>query len=216
MSKPNIGIRWAPRVSPNKIRRLYEAYVRGITDEELLDDVAIGLYARCASILAVKAAKEGRVTCPSCNATILRQRNEKNEHIRCGNCSWETSWFEYRSTFLRKQLNHGGAAEVFETYVKRFDQAHSAGEKMMLIDWLIHEFHKPFLPGGDQVQVRPVVANVIEGSESELAEFLHELAYGPAGSPEKQAAHEEWLAGWREGRKRYSAMVRERNRKISE
>jgi len=50
-------VRWANRVSPGKIRRLYESCARGIVDEHLLDEVAYGFYARCESILTIKAAK---------------------------------------------------------------------------------------------------------------------------------------------------------------
>jgi hypothetical protein len=45
-------VRWAPRVNPSLIRRLYEADARGIVDDELFDDVGSALHARCQSILA--------------------------------------------------------------------------------------------------------------------------------------------------------------------
>ena len=71
-------IRWAARVSPANIRRLYESYAREIVDGDLLDDIAYGFYARCESILTIKAAKEGRVKCPSCGHVIVRVRSRKS------------------------------------------------------------------------------------------------------------------------------------------
>jgi len=37
---------WAKKVPPNLIRRLYEQDAKGIYDEELADDVGIGLQSR--------------------------------------------------------------------------------------------------------------------------------------------------------------------------
>jgi len=54
-------IQWAKKVSPNKIRRLYNLDAQGIMDEELIDDVAYTFYARCESILTVTEASRGRV-----------------------------------------------------------------------------------------------------------------------------------------------------------
>ena len=44
-------VRWASRVNPATIRRLYETDARGIVDEDLIDEVGFALYARCQSIL---------------------------------------------------------------------------------------------------------------------------------------------------------------------
>ncbi|MGI6704943.1 MAG: hypothetical protein ACOX6S_01330 [Clostridia bacterium] len=38
---------WAPKVNPNKIRRLYQQDAKGILDDELLDDVGYSLYGSC-------------------------------------------------------------------------------------------------------------------------------------------------------------------------
>ena len=209
MSAPEV--RWAGRVSRGKIRRLYESYSRGIVDGELLDEVGFGLLARCQSILTVKAAKEGRVTCPGCGQVVPRRRGRRDDPIVCERCGWETSWFAYRKSFLRRQLNHGGAADVFVQYSERFPAATSPDAKMRLIDWLIHECHKVrYVPDGNPSWVRPVATNLIDGTMEELLVFLDELAYGDTGTPEAKAA---WRERLEEGRKTMMESVRQRRQR---
>jgi len=206
------AINWAPRVAPGAIRRLFRAYAQGIVDEELLEEVAYGLYARCQSILTVKAAKEGKVQCPKCGHAILRQRGGRNQAIGCAGCGWETTWFAYRKTFLRRQLHHGGAAEVFAAYVQRFPALRSPDEKMLLVDWLIHECHKMADAGGDRFPVRPVGPNLIRATMTEVIALLDELAFGPASGPEAREAHLAWRRQLDEGRARMTELVRGRCR----
>src|SRR5512139_538669 len=78
---------WAPRVKPYRIRQLYESDALGLADPTLLDDVGWALYSRCASFLQANTARQGRVICPSCGCTILRDRDPR-QNIRCS-CSWE-------------------------------------------------------------------------------------------------------------------------------
>ena len=207
-------VRWARRVSPGQIRRLYREYAQGIVDEMLIEEVAFGLYARCQSILAVKAAKEGRITCPACGAAVYR-RGGRNDPITCV-CGWATTWHEYRGTFRRRQLNDGGAADVFEGFVARLAAAQSPHEKMRLIDWLIHECHKQFdQSAGTQRWLRPVAPNLIRATMEECVALLDELAYGDvAGAKEEQA---DWRERLREGRdwmmKQAEARRRERRQR---
>jgi hypothetical protein len=206
-------VRWAARVAPGKIRRLCESYARGIVDDDLLDDVALGLYARCQSILTVKAAKEGRVTCPGCGSVIARPRDRRNREIRCARCGWQTTWFAYRKTFLRGQLNHGGAADVFERYVRELPSTRTPHEKMRLIDWLLHECHKMVDHAtGERFPARPIGPNLIQATLTEVMALLDELAYGPAGTDEKRAAQEQWRENVRAGRERMMEQVRGRQR----
>ena len=206
------AISWAPRVPPGAIRRLYRAYAQGIVDEELLEEVAYGLYARCQSILTVKAAKEGKVTCPCCGHVIVRERGGKDEPIRCRECGWQATWFGYRKTFLRRQLHHGGAAEVFGAYVERFPALRSPDEKMLLVDSLIHECHKMADAAGDRFPVRPVGPNLIRATMTEVIALLDELAFGPASGPEAREAHLAWRRKLDEGRARMKELVRGRCR----
>ncbi len=202
-------VQWAARVAPAKIRRLYESYARGIVEGELLDDVAFGLHARCESILTVKAAKEGRLPCPACGNIIARPRDRRDRAIRCANCDWQTTWFRYRRTFLRRQLNHGGAADVFERYVTELPAADTPHERMRLIDWLLHECHKMLdRATGERFPARPIGPNLIRATLSQVMVLLDELAFGPAGTEAARAAQVEWRAKVLAGRGRMMEQVR--------
>jgi hypothetical protein len=70
--------RRAPKVRPERIRRLYERDALGLVDDELIDDVGLALHARCRSIVLVD---EGLVRCPR-RATVFeacRTNRERGE-----------------------------------------------------------------------------------------------------------------------------------------
>ena len=75
------AVRWAPRVSPAKIRRLYETDARGIIDEELIEEVGFGLYSRCLSIVIATEAHAGRLQCPRCD-TIIPHQGKRDALLR--------------------------------------------------------------------------------------------------------------------------------------
>ncbi len=56
------AIRRAPRVRRDLIRRLYEDEARGLLDDQLLDEVGIGLYARCESIMKARRPRTADVS----------------------------------------------------------------------------------------------------------------------------------------------------------
>ncbi len=63
--------------------------------------------------------------------------------------------------------------DLFEAYLERFPAAKTAQEKMVLIDWLIHQFHV-----NQGVANKPVGKNVIQGTAKQVAELIETLAYG--------------------------------------
>jgi len=66
VKEPLSEIKWAPRVSKSKIRKLYQSEAVGLLDEVLLDEVGISFYLRCQSVLTVGRAQRGEVECPRC------------------------------------------------------------------------------------------------------------------------------------------------------
>jgi hypothetical protein len=168
--------RWAPRVAQSLIRRLYEADARGVVDDELIDEVGIALYARCESILKVTEAHRGRVECPSCREVLVFNDREhwkrRQEPMTCPRCDWSATWACYLATFQHKQLHAGSAEHAFSGFVARYPLARSPREKMLAIDWLLHEFHVHYQFG----LTRPAAANVIEGNVKQVLEFLDDLA----------------------------------------
>src|SRR2546427_13195711 len=98
-------VRWAPRVNPQKIRRLYETDARGIVDEELIEEVGFGLYSRCLSILIATEAHAGRLQCPRCD-NIISHQGERDAVLQCDRCAWRVRWGDYHRTDQDKHL-HG-------------------------------------------------------------------------------------------------------------
>ena len=198
---------WAAPVRQDRLRQLYEADARGITDEALTDDVGLALYLRCRSILTVTAAAGGLVACPRCARagaeSIIRRAGKdlsdaaKAEEMRCPACGWWTTWGQYWQTYRNRQLYGAGGMEAFRTFLSDFDRARSTREKLHAIDRLIHSFHYNLTRGAkDLTPSRPAAANVVEGSLGEVVGFLDRLTYGEATTPEMRdtrAAYEERL-----------------------
>jgi hypothetical protein len=207
MSDGRAAITWAPKLSRTDIRRLYRRDAQGIVDEDLIDEIAYGFYARCQSILAVTEASHGRIRCPVCDEVILRQGYDVDQLIRCQGCGWSVTWGAYKRTYKGKQLHGGGAVDVFQRYVQQLSEARSHREKMMLIDWIVHQCHKSVTADQQVKYLRPVAVNLIEGSIPQVIALLQELAYGPDTVPGSKERRETW-------RERVMSGVRNRERWI--
>ena len=181
-------IRWAPRVPQSLIRRLYETDAHGIYDDELLDEVGWALYLRCDSFVAAVDAVHGRVKCPSCGQVVLHQ-SAPEEVLRCTHCGWQTTWLTYFESIQHKQLSGAEAViALFQDFTARFPSAQSPHEKMLLIDRLIHGFHRSLT--GDPTRTTGV--NLIEGRYHEVVEFLDRLTYGEGSTPETRETLSQW------------------------
>jgi ribosomal protein L37AE/L43A len=175
MSEAAAAPRWAPRISREKIRRFYEAAADGVLEESAIDEVGNTLYRRCESILTVtEAHMEGRLPCPSCDHAIQR-RGGSDEVLRCRECSWSLPWQDYFGSYHKKQLFGGNAIEVFRGFVRRWPEAKTRTDKVLIIDELIHQCHYDARLG----PTRPVAVNLIEGKLSEIRALLDDLAEGP-------------------------------------
>lgn len=163
---------WASRVTQQEIRRFYETDAKGIYDEELINDVGFGLLARCSSFIDAVEAVRGRARCLKCS-TIIEHSCRKDEVLRC-KCGWELPWIDYFKTIQHKQLSGAEPVlEQFQSFVQEFKIAHTAKEKTILIDRLLHGFHwylKTKKP------TRPVAINLIEGRLEEVVAFLDNLS----------------------------------------
>ena len=195
-------VRWAPRLQPQKLRRLYERDAHGIVDAELIDEVGYTLHARCRSILHVADAMQGRVHCPECDTIISTSAPQPDDPLRCPQCGWETTWQAYANTYRTQELGAGGAGDIFSDFVRDWEQASDARSRMLLIDQLIHRWHwetastpPPFGLG------RPTGLNLIEGNRAQVLELLDTLTYG-TGSTADPAAQAAWRARREEVRQR--------------
>lgn len=187
----NQKIRWAPKVRQEKIQRLYENDARGLIDEILIQDVGIGLYLRCKSVLQVSS---GQVPCPHC-ATVFAMKeaveSSASDILCCPCCAWATTRAAYHTSWRHQDLigtNDGGA---FAGYVEQYPKTESPRERMLLIDRLIHAFHLS-LKIGKTIPHRSAANNLIEGSHEEVVAFLDRLTYGEGSHPETQANFVHW------------------------
>jgi hypothetical protein len=191
----NVRIRWARRLSKEKLRRLYRSDAAGILDEELLEEVGFTLLARCQSILEVTEAKKGRVHCPACREagreTVFERQRGREAVVTCPVCGWQVTWLAYLKSFRRHQLNLGGAGPAFEAYVRDFPAARSPQEKMLAVDRLIHAFHYSMSDFPD-LPTRPAGVNLINGKMEDVIEFLNELTFGAGSTPGRGDTRQEW------------------------
>lgn len=213
-------VRWPPRVTKERLRRLYASEAAGLLDDELLDEVGITLYLRCQAILDVYSALHvGMVRCPRCQGAgrdtlVARERPTRrnpNPAIHCMVCGWQTGWEAYQRTFRRKQLNPGGATDYFRAYVQAYPRCITPRERMLAIDRLIHTFHYS-LRADPTLPTRPAAVNLIEGRLTDIVPFLDALSAGVV-TPEMVATRNTWdqtlerrasqyatWAEWRRGR----------------
>jgi ribosomal protein S27AE len=184
------GIRptWAGRVRQQLIRRLYENDAQGIVDEALIDEVGLGLFLRCQSILTATEAHQGKATCPRCGGVIAHHW-DKAEVLVCPKCQWQTTWGAYLKTYQDKQLVGGGAVDAFKGFVEHYPSTRTSREKMLLIDQLLHAFHWEL----KQLYSRPAACNLIGGKLADVVALLDSLTYGEHSTPEVRQEYEAWV-----------------------
>lgn len=181
-------IQWAPRVTCQKVLRLYQKDAQGIRDEELIDDVGYGLLARCESIRIVSDAYRGRIECPQCSALVTEDgqgpSRDKQHLFHCRECGWQMLWGEYHKTFQGQQLRGQNFEPELKYFLKHFSKARTPAEKMLLIDRLIHAVHKG--------TAKPAAVNLLSGTAGQLAVFLDDLAYGEGSTAGVEQTKAEW------------------------
>lgn len=182
---------WAPRISKAIIQRLYRSTETGVFDEHIIDEVGYALYARCESMLEVtEILRTGRPRCPECRAVLPRRNWQSGEELLCPECGWRCPAKAYDKTYARKNLGTGGLDKEIREFMRRFESAHSHGDKLVLIDTLIHRFHWASEQG------RPLATALIEGKMKDIMPFLDRLSYGESIPPEVEKTREEWRRKW--------------------
>ena len=185
---------WAHRLRKSQVERLYKSCGQGLLDEELIDDVGFSLYARCESMLQVTEAVRGRPRCPNCGATAEVDR-APDGLAKCTECGWSCPWTLYKKTYQRKGLFAGGMESFVRDFVRQFAAARSHGDKLVLIDTLIHRFH---WESGSSAGGRPGACNLIEGRMKDIVPFLDRLSYGDDIPPDVAQTRQEWRRKWQE------------------
>ena len=182
-----IAPRWAGRVAKWKIARIYEDDAHGMHDDNLLNDVAYGLWNRCKSMLMVEEARQGRATCPVCEA-LIDHAARQGSVLHCQQCDWTGSWDDYRASLDGRHLIAPGLQPFCREFVKQLPQAQTAKEKMYWIDWLIHRCHweGTALPG------QPGATCLIQGRAQDVNQFLTALSAGTHRSDDNSDLDQLW------------------------
>ena len=77
-------IRWASRVNPSLIVRLYKSDAEGFQDEELADELGYAIIARIEDIFAATESyygHDGKIKCPACGEIMSVTEKEKYEKL---------------------------------------------------------------------------------------------------------------------------------------
>jgi hypothetical protein len=206
MAKSDPPVRWAPRVQPHKLRRLYELDAQGILDQDMIDEVGYSLYSRCRSIMHVSDAMNGKVHCPRCDTIIQHSTSDPVDVLRCPTCGWEAQWGDYYNTYRTQELGAGGAADIFHDFMTQWERVERPRDKMLLIDQLIHRWH--WETAGQRPKFglgRPTGLNLIEGNKQHVLALLDRLTYGAGSTAGTLITKAAWRRHWQEVQEREAA-----------
>jgi hypothetical protein len=77
---------------------------------------------------------------------------------------------------------------AYRTFLTAYQHAHTPGDKLLLIDRLIHAFHWETKQG----PLRPAGTSLIAGSLEEVVLFLDQLSYGETNTPGVRETKARW------------------------
>ena len=159
-----MNIKWAARVSRDKIKKLYESDANHMLDYDLLQDVGYAFIARAESILAANRMFELHIlACPSCGKDIHENRDSLTYTCDCG---WEINEKDLKSTYQGEQLIGHALIEYADKFIADWNKAINEPAKQM------------------------VAVNYIEGSMNTVTQLIFDLAYGD--TDERQEHFEHW------------------------
>lgn len=162
-------IRWAPRLRPSLLKRLYDTDAQGIHDLELCDEVGTTLYARCQTYILVAGRQ---VQCPKCH-TIFALSPEDPSICPGEGCDWSSTGERYRESIKNYYAFPGKAMDAFRTFYERYPKARTYQQKILLIDQLIHSFHVSETTGEP---AKSVASKLLEGNKKAVVRFLDALS----------------------------------------
>lgn len=164
--------KWAKKASRSDLLRLYQSDAKGLLDEELLDEVGFTFYVRCKQSKEVmELLDKGRILCHHCSAIV--QAQSYTDPMKC-ECGYIYTYREYRRSCRAASMPAGRATPIFNDFMKKWPTCKTASQKMMVIDWLIHECHVTLMSG---LKGRSVCANLIDGTLKQISDLINKLAY---------------------------------------
>ena len=176
--------KWCKKVSRNDLLKLYQSESKGMIDEELLDEVGYTFHTRCTQAKQARELMEkGQILCLHCGAILkadivkigeFTPFSKDNLPIHC-KCGYSYTYREYRRSCNAANMPGGRAEPIFEQFAQKWPGCKNSTQKMLLINWLIHECHVTLMSG---MKGRSVCINLIEGSTKQISDLINNLAYG--------------------------------------
>lgn len=165
--------KWSKKVALKDINKLYQGEAKGLIDEELLEDVGLTFYIRCKQAIEVRELIDnGQMMCLQCGAVLPKK--DYKEVVNC-DCGYSYTFREYRRSCTSANMPGGRATEIFEYFTQKWPHSKETVQKMMLIDWLIHQCHITIMSGA---KGRSVCVNLLEGTQKQIYDLINKLAYG--------------------------------------
>ena len=168
MREDTTKIRWAPRLRPTLLQRLYDLDAAGLHDLDLCDEVGTTLYCRCRTFVLVE---QGAVACPRCR-TVFPVAELGTSRCPGDGCGWTTTRETYRQSIRNHYANTGRAMDAVWAYYRRYPQARTYGDKITLIDQLVHSFHVD----DAGLPVKSIASKLLEGNKKAVVRFLDALS----------------------------------------
>lgn len=163
--------KWCRKVSRSDLIKLYQSEASGLLDEALLEKIGISFFIRCKQSKDIyPLLEEGKMICHFCGNVLQAASYTAVNKCVCGYCY---TYREYRRSFNANNMPAHRAQPVFDAYIEKWQACMSEKEKMLLVDWLIHECHVTVMSGE---RGRSVCVNLIEGTAAQLRETLEMLA----------------------------------------
>jgi hypothetical protein len=160
---------WSPRISDKKIKQLYDSDAKMIYDEELVDEVGYTLYTRCLQGRDERLlANEGKLKCHHCGVI---NTSPPNGLIVCP-CGYAYIFREYMRSFNKNGMPSRSATPFFNEFIIKWERVKTYADKMLAIDYVIHECHLDMLSG---VKRGFAGGNLIDGKN--VQELILSLAY---------------------------------------
>ena len=178
--------KWSKKVFRSDLYKLYQGEAKGMIDEELLDDIGLTFYLRCKQAKEVRECMDkGQIICLHCgtvlmggrvspSGSVLVKNADNYTPINCG-CGYSYTYREYRRNCNSVNMPGGRATPIFANFMQKWPVYKDARDKMLLIDWLVHECHVTLMSGA---KGRSVCVNLIEGSLKQISDLINKLAYG--------------------------------------
>jgi hypothetical protein len=142
---------------------------------ELCDEVGMILYMRCRTFALVSRHE---VECPDCHTVFQVSLHGQSLCPQKG-CGWYTSPSVYAASIKNHYAFHGRALDAFLSFYQRYPQARTYGEKIILIDQLIHSFHVDEKTG---TPTKSIASKLLEGNKKAVVRFLDELSARDPGA----------------------------------